>query len=426
MTSEPLDAPRLTNRWLMLALLLGIALLNYADRYLLSGLVGPIKAEFKLTDNFMGLLMGPAFALLYTVAAIPIARLADRTSRVAVVCAGCVVWSFFTALTSLADSPWMLAAARVGVSVGEAAYQAPAAALIAAYFPPHQRTRALALVSTSIYFGQITGMAGGPAIAAVHGWRAAFELLGVTGIIIGVTAWIVIREPQRSAPVQSQTQVSLKSLAGRLPSVASVRNMTLGLGLGTLSGVSFGMWGPSLFERAYALPNAEAGKTFGIAFGLPGLIGMLAFGVLADRMAKKGVHRPLMLSAAALFAATLLIMVVTWSPSLALARLLAIPSGLLGGGWSIGIIAGLQYVLPERFRSTGTAGALMVVGLFGNLLGPWGTGALSDAFGGDPALSLRLGLSIMIPTGLIGAFLLLRAARTLEADQAALDAWKPA
>lgn len=409
---------RLTNRWLVLALILGIALLNYADRYLLSGLVGPIKAEFRLTDGSMGLLMGPAFALIYTIAAIPIARLADRTSRIAVVCGGCALWSLFTAATAFAHDGWTLALARVGVGIGEAAYQAPSAALIAAYFPAHQRTRALAVVSSAIYIGQMLGVAGGPAIAAEHGWRAAFELLGAAGIVVAVTAWISIREPIHE-PRASSVNVPYLQLAKQFARAPSLRNTTLAMALGTLSGVTFGMWGPTLFERAYGLSNAAAGKAFGVSFGLSGLFGMLLFGFLADHMARRGPEWPLKLTALALGAATACVLAATWMPSLALAEAMAVPSGLLGGGWAVGGIASLQYALPERHRSTGTATALLFVGLSGNFIGPWAAGLLSNALGGsvEGATGLRMGLSIIVPTGFIGAWFAWRASRALRSDR---------
>lgn len=414
---------RLTNRWLVLALILGIALLNYADRYLLSGLVGPIKAEFGLTDGFMGLLMGPAFALIYTVAAVPIARLADRTSRIAVVCAGCALWSFFTAITAFANDGWTLALARVGVGIGEAAYQAPSAALIVAYFPAHQRTRALAVVSSAIYLGQMLGMAGGPAIAAQHGWRAAFQMMGAAGIVVAVTAWLLIREPAHE-PQGRSAKMPVSQLAAEFARTRSLRNMAIAMALGTLSGVTFGMWGPALFERAYGLSNAAAGTAFGLAFGLPGLIGVLAFGVVADRMSKRGPEWPLKLTALALGGTTACVLVATWMPNIALARAMAVPAGLLGGGWAVGVVASLQYVLPERHRSTGTAMVLLFVGLFGNFIGPWAAGLLSDLFGdaASSAWGLRAALSIIVPTGFIGALLAWRASLTLERDQIALSA----
>ena len=417
MTDTAKQSPRLTSRWLVLPLLLAIAILNYADRYLLAGLVGPIKNDFGLTDSFVGLLLGPAFALVYTIAAIPIARIADRTSRIMVVCIGCIVWSGFTALTAYATDAWMLATARVGVGIGEAAYQAPTAALIAAYFPPHQRGRALALVGTSIYFGQMLGLAGGPAIAAEHGWRASFQVIGITGIIVAVTAWTVIREPEQTAERKAAAQPAIATLARQLVATPSLRNMTLGLSFGTLSGIAFGLWGPALFERAYGISNAAAGTAFAVSFGLPGLVGVLGFGFLADRLSRDGLEWPVRLSALALFAATACILTVVWMPQMWMAQMLAIPSGILGGGWSIGIIAGLQYVLPDRSRATGTAFALLAMSLFGNFVGPWITGILSDAFTGTQGEGLRIGLSLVIPTGFIGALLIWRAVATIKADR---------
>jgi MFS family permease len=111
---------RPSNPWLVLALLLVIYIFNFADRYLLTGLIGPIKAEFQLGDGFMGLLMGPAFVVLYVLSGVPIARLADRSSRVRIIAAGCVMWSVATLATGFATGPVSLALARVGVGVGEA------------------------------------------------------------------------------------------------------------------------------------------------------------------------------------------------------------------------------------------------------------------------------------------------------------------
>ena len=124
----------LPNRWLVLGLMLGIAIFNHADRYLLAALVEPIKGEFTVSDGFMGLLMGPAFAVLYSIMAIPFAIYADKHSRIRIIVIGCVVWSLFTALSGFVSNPWQLAGARIGVGVGEAAFQAPAYALLAAYF----------------------------------------------------------------------------------------------------------------------------------------------------------------------------------------------------------------------------------------------------------------------------------------------------
>ena len=407
---------RLTNKWLALAILLGIALVNYGDRYLLAGLVEPIKAEFGVSDGFMGLLMGPAFALLYSMLAIPIARYADRVSRIGILCAGCVVWSGFTILSGIATSPWILALARVGVGVGEASFQAPAYSLLAAYFAAEQRGRAFAVMTLAIYFGQYLGYRAGPEIAAASDWRTAFEVMGLAGLALAAVAFLVVREPPRASTVVSDYP-KLVPLFAILWKTASFRAIAMGMAFATLSGLSFGMWGPALFARAYNLPITEANAIFGLAFGLPGLVGTLLFGVLADRLTRRGPQWLLFLAAGATTAATILIMCVTWAPSVTNAQMLAIPSGLLGGGWSVGIMSALQYLMPDRFRATGTALALLVINMIGYVLGPLIAGNVSDFVSGDPAYSLRVGLSVLIPIGFLGAWMMWRGAASIAADR---------
>lgn len=406
---------RRSNPWTVLFVFLFIYIFNYADRYLISGLVDPIKAEFGVGDQFMGLLMGPAFAVLYTTIGIPVARLADRSSRIAIICIGCFVWSLFTGLSGLATGPWTLALARVGVGVGEAAFIAPAYSILADYFRPDKRGLAFAILGLAVYFGQITGYAVGPRIAEAHDWRMAFFVMAVPGVFLSAVAWFVVREPARQQ-VTARTQVPLLPLTRKLARTTAFTLMMLGMGLGTLSGVSFGFWGPTLFTRLYGLPLSEASSTFGLYFGIAGLCGTLLFGAFADRAARGGLHRPLLMAAGALFAASVCIMLVTWSDDIVYAKLFAIPSGLLGGGWAIGVMASLQYLLPDRFRATGTALFIMVTTFLGFVVGPWLTGALSQYFG-DADLSLRWALTIIIPTGIVGALLAWIAASHLEADR---------
>jgi MFS family permease len=416
--AAPTPAPPRSNPWLVLALLLGISIISYADRYLIAGLVGPIKAEFGVGDGYIGLLMGPAFAVLFTTMSIPIARAADRASRVAIIAIGCLVWSVFTTLSGFATGPVTMAVARIGVGIGEAAFLAPAYSLLAAYFPPARRGLAFAVLGLGIYFGQIIGFAAGPAVAAQWDWHAAFYVLGAPGIIIALVAWAVIAEPARAIVVAPP--LPLLPLAKRLAAARGYRLAVLGMGFGTLSGVSFGMWGPALFARAYGLPAQEANTTFGLAFGLPGLLGTLMFGALADRLLKRSPQGPMLLAAGALLTATLCIFAVNWSPNFGLARALAIPSGLLGGGWSIGVMASLQNMLPDRFRATATALFIMISTFIGFVMGPWAAGTISEAVGGDSAMSLRIGLSVTILTGVPAAIMLWRSAHHLDADRQAL------
>ena len=413
------DAPatRLSNRWLVLGILLLIFIFNYADRFLISGLVGPIKQEFGLGDGFMGLLMGPAFVVLYVLAGIPIARLADRSSRIMIICVGCMVWSFFTGLTGLATGPVTLALCRVGVGIGEAALLAPAYSLLADYFKPERRGVAFSILGLATYFGQIAGYAGGPAIAAIYSWHTAFFVMAVPGFFLAGLAWALIKEPPRAQLAKAQE--ALLPIIKRLVKARSYIALMLGMGLGTLSGVSFGFWGPTLFVRNHGVSESVASNAFAAYFGLAGLTGMLMFGALSDRLARNGPHGPPRLAAFSIFAATLCILLVTWSSSFDRSKLLAIPSGLLGGGWSVGVLASLQYLLPDRYRATATAAFVAVSTLLGLLIGPWLAGEVSGALGND-AHSLRIGLSVTIPTGFIAALCMWYGSSRLDKDNIVL------
>lgn len=421
----------LSNAWLVLVLLLGIAIFNHADRYLLVGLVDPIKAEFGVDDAFMGLLMGPAFAVFYSVMAIPIALYADRGSRIKIIVGGCIIWSIFTVLSGFATGPWTLAAARVGVGIGEAAFQAPAYSLLAAYFVADQRGKAFAVMALATYFGQMAGLGVGPAIAETADWRLPFKLFGVAGLVVIALAWLLIKEPQR--PDQgTQDSVSrtllqrfgnqvtyLASVFSRLIKKVSYRNMAFGMGLGVMSGVAFGNWGPTLFSRSYDMTMAEAGAAFGGAFILPALAGTIGFGFLFDRIAKNGYGQCLALSAGALLIATLSVLGATWADTLDDALLWAIPAGLFGGGWAVGVYAGLQYILPDHLRATGTALAMLAINMLGYVAGPWAAGQLSVEFG-EGASGLREALTVIVPIGVVGALLLWLGRNAMESDRQSL------
>ncbi len=409
---------RLSNPWVVLATLLVIYIFNFADRYLLTGLIGPIKAEFDIGDNLIGLLMGPAFVVLYVVMGVPFARLADRGSRIRVIAAGCVMWSLATAATGLATGPVSLGLARIGVGVGEAAFVAPAYSLLTDYFKPERRGLAFAILGFATYIGQIAGQAGGPALAAEHGWRMTFLLVGLPGGAVGALALLLVREPPRSLPNDGSALavVPIGRLIGLLVRCPGYVLMALGFGFGTLSGVTFGYWGPELFARSFILDPVTIKTAFALNFGLAGLCGMLAFGALSDKLSQRGRVWPVRLSGLALLSATTLILTAVWAPSFDLAMLAAIPCGLLGGGWSVGLYAGLQHMLPASYRASATALFIAFITLLGYFVGPWATGALSQALG-DDAHSLRLAISMVIPTGFLAGLFALLAAGRVEQDR---------
>ena len=409
--------------WYALAILLIVYTFNYIDRYLLAGLAEPIKADFGVSDGFLGFLLGPAFAVLYTTAAIPIARLADRMSRVVILAAGCAVWSLFTALSGYATGATSFALMRLGVGLGEAAFLAPAYSLLADYFAPRRRAFAFAVLGLGLYLGQIGGLSSGPLLAEAYGWRSAFIIMGLPGIALALILYMTVREPARQqSGADPAAQPPFLATLKRLWRRPSYRLLLLGGALGSFSGYAFGLWGPTYFTRVLGMPLAQANMAFGLAFGISGLCGMLAFGWLCDRLAPRHPAWPMRLAAGALLAATICIMLVCTMTDSMLALLLAIPSGLLGGGWSVGLIASIQDLVPSTIRATATAlfgFALTFIGLVG---GPPTVGLLSDLFSAQGVDALRYGLLPTLSVGFVGAALLLRGSRSLAADVESLAA----
>src|SRR5262249_50262381 len=162
-------------------LLFVVYVLNFVDRQILAILLEPIKAELGASDTAMGFLTGIAFALFYTVAGIPIARVADRGTRRTVIAIGLAVWSAMTALSGMVRTFGQLALARIGVGVGEAACTPPAHSLLADYFPPERRATALAVYSMGIHVGVLFGFVIGGVMSQHFGWRLAFLVVGLPG-----------------------------------------------------------------------------------------------------------------------------------------------------------------------------------------------------------------------------------------------------
>src|SRR5437763_15671528 len=192
----------------VLALLLLAYIFNFLDRQILGILAQPIKSDLHLSDTQFGAIGGLAFALLYSALGVPLAYLADRTSRSAVVAGSLAVWSAFTAVCGAAVGYWTLFFARLGVGVGEAGGVAPSYALIADYFPPARRARALAIFSLGVPLGLGGGSFIGAHLAAWFGWRAAFAIMGMAGLILAPVVRLVVRDTPKLAPASTQAPLA--------------------------------------------------------------------------------------------------------------------------------------------------------------------------------------------------------------------------
>ena len=198
-----------TYRSYALALLVVVNVFNYLDRQILSILLESIKRDLQLSDTALGFLTGIAFALFYTFAGIPIARWADRGLRRTIMALGLAVWSGMTTLTGLAQSFTQLALARIGVGVGEAACSPPAHSLLSDYFPPERRGTALSIFSLGVPIGIMIGYLSGGWINQYFGWRTAFFVVGLPGLLLAVVVRLTLREPPRGHSESLQTSTSV-------------------------------------------------------------------------------------------------------------------------------------------------------------------------------------------------------------------------
>ncbi len=421
MTPSPaLPAASARYRALVLAMLLLVYTFNFLDRQILGILVAPIKAELELTDTQLGALGGIAFALLYSTLAIPLALVADRTSRSWVITISLTVWSAFTALCGLATGFWQFFAFRLGVGVGEAGGVAPSYAMISDYFPPEQRARALSIYSLGIPVGLAAGALLGGMLASAVNWRWAFIAVGLAGVVIAPLFRLVVKEPPRGmfdpAAVRSE-RVSVGAVFRILAAKPSFWLMAFGASFSSLCGYGLAFWVPSVLIRSFEFSLLTASQYIGSLLLIGGTIGVFAGGWLADRLGAKdrGVYAKLpaiaWLVTVPLFAAGL----TSGSPTLSW-FLFLIPHGL-NILWLGPVTTAVQHLVPPPMRATASASFLFINNLIGLGLGSLIMGRLSDAMtavhGAD---ALRWATTYALGFYLVAAGLMLLAVRPLRRD----------
>lgn len=417
MTAAPAAMPGRSYRGIVLAMLLLVYTFNFVDRQILGILAPAIKAELALTDTQLGALGGLAFALLYSTLAIPLAWLADRTSRSWVITASLAIWSGFTALCGWAGGFWSLFWCRLGVGIGEAGGVAPSYALIADYFPAGRRARALAIYSLGIPLGAAAGAILGGWIAATVSWRAAFVAVGLAGLAIAPLFRLVVREPAR--PVQTLDALPVARVFAILAGKRSFWLLSFGAASSSMLGYGLAFWLPSLLGRSFGMELAAIGRFYGALLLLGGSAGVLAGGFVGDWLGARdrGWYARLpaicFWLAVPLFAAGIL----SHSAGVAFACWL-IPQALVYV-WLAPVNAAIQHLVPAHMRATASAAFLLINNLIGLGAGTLVLGALSDAmtarFGAE---ALRYAMVAGLALYLVAGMLMWLAARPLAREWA--------
>jgi len=403
---------------------------NFIDRQILVILQEPIKNEMGLSDAQLGLLSGFTFAIIYVTAGIPIAYWADRGNRRNIVALALTVWSGMTAVSGVVQNYTQLLLARLGVGLGEAGGSPPSHSMISDYYPPEQRATALAFYSSGIYIGILVGFAFGGYVADAFGWRMAFFVVGIPGVLFAVFLRLTVREPRRGRwddAAQSKIKPSLKETLSLLKQRKSFWYLSMGCALTAYVSYGNGNFFPSYLIRSHGMSLADVGLVLALVTGVTGAIGTFAGGFIADKLGTRDLRWYL------------------WVP---------LVGGMLGflpyfyvllGTNTTGILATLVYyklvttvylgpsiaishaLVPPPMRALASAVLLFVLNMIGLGLGPLFTGLLSDflqpTFGDE---SLRYAMTITALMAGVALLMFYLAARQLPKDLAMARASSPA
>ncbi|MDH2380748.1 MFS transporter [Bradyrhizobium sp. CER78] len=402
--------------------------LNFLDRQIFSILIPAMKAELNLSDTELGALSGLAFALFYSVLGMPIARLADRTDRGRVLAAAVALWSAMTMLCAAVSGFWQLALARMMVGVGEAGGTPPSHALLAERFAPEQRSMAMSLVALGVPLGILSGLLLGGFAAQALGWRWAFVLAGLPGLVLSPLLLYCVRDRRRfdGRWGGADTDVGVVCTLRALWSIASYRYLLVGAVLFALSSYGLTQWLPSFLVRSHGFDIRGAGLVLALLLGVVGGLGTFSGGLVADRLVKFDRRWAFWCPAVSivLFAPCLVAAMLASSTS-AFLLIAAIPVFL--NFTTIGPTYAMvqQFAAPQQ-RAIAAAFTLLVINLFGLGVGPLAVGLIADLLspkGETDALRHAI-IIVSAGGGLLSGVAFLKAGRLLgrgEAGMAALQ-----
>ena len=404
-----------------LGILLSVFAINFMDRQIFAILVEPIKHDLSLSDTEVGLLYGLAFAVLYTSAGIPIARLADRMDRARIINWSLVLFSAMTAACGLALGYWQLLAARIGVALGEGGTNPPSHAMISDLYPIARRSTAMAIFSLGPHIGILLAFLIGGWVAQLWGWRWAFGVAGLGGLCVAALSFKFLEEPKRSRIDGSTAteQPTGRTVVRSFVHIPSLRHLCVGSAVVSIAVYAIVGWLPSFLIRSHGFSTGTTGTVLALVLGVIGGFGTVLGGWLADRLgARNPIWRLQTVGIVLAVVALLWAMVFITKNPVTMLILLMLPGGLLG--FHLGpTFAMVQSLIEPAMRATAAAVLLLVSNLVGLGLGPVSVGALSDVltphFGAD---SLRLALLMVPPLCIWAAYHYHVAARTIGVDLA--------
>ncbi len=407
-------------RWYVLFMLVILSTFAWVDKQLILILQESIKADLGLSDTQLGLITGLGFAIPYTLFGIPVARLADRYNRRNIMGLALTFWSGVTALTGYAGSFIQLLFARFSIALGETGAAPPAFSFLADYFPKAERARVYAIRGMGLYFGFLIGFLIGGFLEEAYGWRVAFRLVGIPGVLFAIVFFLTVREPERGAMEATTTNIEdrppFMEVLNYLLAKPTMRYLMIGSAAHAFVGTAYSNWMPPYLARVHGMGTAEIGMWLALAIGVCGAIGTFIGGFISDKFGQKDIRWYL------------------WIPAISFCLSFPFALGTLFG--QTGEVAMLSYCMPNilyaffigpsytllqdmskvNMRATGSAIFMIFLSLTSGG-GPLLAGYLSDIwqphYGVD---AIRYALFIIGFLEIIALYCFLKAAKTVGED----------
>ena len=409
---------------------LGVLLLayisSYVDRQIMGVVLPSIKAEYALADWQLGFLSGIAFAIFYATLGMPIAFVADRSSRRNIIAWAITIWSVMTAACAFVTGFWTLAFARIGVGVGEAGSSPPSHSMIADLYPAEERNGALAIYALGVYLGTMIAFAVGAFVVTEYGWRAAFLLVGLPGLVIAALVRFTLVEPPRghsdgkveqaAGPIEwSQLYAQIGAGFKHIWSDKASFHTIMGVTLISFVGYGGAVWGYSFFIRSFQMDPVDTGVFLALTVGIFGATGAILGGKLADYLGARDMRwGPWIVALAKVVAAPLIL--VFYLSSMDVALWVYVPVTILGAFYLGPSFALIQSRTPLSMRTTVSSIMLFILNIIGLGLGPQMVGIVSDLLAPVYGVeSLRYALLITSFISLWGAWHYYLAGKAMKA-----------
>ncbi len=410
--------------WYVVGLVCALYVLSYLDRLILGLLVQPIQAEISVSDTQMSLLFGMAFAGVFAIAGLPLARMADTRNRKWLIVVGVMVWCLLTAASGFARDFNTLLLCRIGVAAGEAALLPAALSIISDLFRRERRSLPVSMVMTAGMVGASSSFLVGAVIidmiasltasgaleATLAPWRLTLIAVGLPGIVLGLLFAATVSEPSRTTAAANETSLK-QTWRHMVDSGWAYFGMLGGVALLTLVPFSLTAWFPTFLIRRFGLTAQEAGYSFGSAFALCAISGSLILPWIADRLAKRGRGDaiPSVAAAALLIGAPFAFLAPLAGDATTAVLLVAPAIFFLAGAPTLATVA-VHMIAPVRARAQLQGVYLMLTNIVGLGMGPTLTALISQWFFDGPD-DIGLGLVVMAAVASPIAFIVLILAR---------------